>query len=116
MGVRAKVLEGHPLAEGLGDFPSSFPEIYRATVAAGEQSGHLDTVLERLADYTESREQLRSRTINALLYPVMLFLVCSGIVMLMLTTYYLRSSSSSTTPGCSAADDAHSHRLLELHA
>lgn len=85
MGVRAKVLEGHPLADGLGDFPSSFPEIYRATVAAGEQSGHLDTVLERLADYTESREQLRSRTINALLYPVMLFVVCSGIVMLMLT-------------------------------
>jgi general secretion pathway protein F len=85
MGVRAKVLEGHPLADGLGDFPSSFPEIYRATVAAGEQSGHLDTVLERLADYTEAREQLRSRTINALLYPVLLFVVCSGIVMLMLT-------------------------------
>jgi len=85
MGVRSKVMEGHPLASGLADYPSSFPEIFRATVAAGEQSGHLDTVLERLADYTESREQLRSRTINALLYPVLLFAVCGGIVMLLLT-------------------------------
>jgi general secretion pathway protein F len=85
MGARTKVMEGHPLAVGLSDYPSSFPEIYRATVAAGEQSGHLDTVLERLADYTESREQLRSRTINALLYPVLLFMVCGGIVMMLLT-------------------------------
>src|SRR5690606_15186389 len=61
------------------------PELYRATVAAGEQSGHLDTVLERLADYTESREQLRSRTVNAMLYPVLLFTVCVGIVFLLLT-------------------------------
>lgn len=85
MGVRAKVMEGHPIATGLADFPGSFPEIYRATVAAGEQSGHLDTVLERLADYTESREQLRSRTITALVYPALLFVVCAGIVMLLLT-------------------------------
>jgi general secretion pathway protein F len=85
LGVRAKVMEGHPLAEGLADFPSAFPEIYRATVAAGEQSGHLDTVLERLADYTETREQLRSRTLNAMLYPILLFAVCSGIVFLLLT-------------------------------
>src|SRR5580693_9621370 len=48
LGVRARVVEGHPLATGLGDFPRVFPEIYRATVAAGESSGHLDTVLERL--------------------------------------------------------------------
>jgi general secretion pathway protein F len=85
MGVRAKVMEGHALADGLGDFPAVFPELYRATVAAGEQSGHLDTVLERLADYTESREQLRSRTINAMLYPVLLFVVCVSIVALLLT-------------------------------
>jgi general secretion pathway protein F len=85
MGVRAKVMEGHALADGLSDFPAVFPELYRATVAAGEQSGHLDTVLERLADYTESREQLRSRTLSAMLYPVMLFIVCVSIVALLLT-------------------------------
>lgn len=84
LGVRSKVMQGHSLAEGLADFPRAFPEIYRATVAAGEQSGHLDTVLERLADYTESREQLRSRTLNAMLYPILLFVVCSGIVTLLL--------------------------------
>lgn len=85
LGVRSKVMEGHALAKGLADFPRAFPEIYVATVAAGEQSGHLDMVLERLAEYTEAREQLRSRTINAMLYPVLLFVVCGGIVMLLLT-------------------------------
>jgi general secretion pathway protein F len=85
MGVRAKVMEGHALADGLADFPAVFPELYRATVSAGEQSGHLDTVLERLADYTESREQLRSRTLTAMLYPVLLFIVCVSIVAMLLT-------------------------------
>jgi general secretion pathway protein F len=85
MGVRAKVMEGHSLADGLSDFPAVFPELYRATVSAGEQSGHLDTVLERLADYTESREQLRSRTLTAMLYPVLLFIVCVSIVAMLLT-------------------------------
>ena len=85
MGVRAKVMEGHALADGLADFPNVFPEIYRATVAAGEQSGHLDTVLQRLADYTENREQMRSRTVNAMLYPILLFAVCIGIEFMLLT-------------------------------
>jgi general secretion pathway protein F len=85
LGVRAKVMEGHALADGLADFPAVFPDLYRATVAAGEQSGHLDTVLERLADYTETREQLRNRTLGALLYPIVLFIICSLIVFMLLT-------------------------------
>src|SRR5690606_34247940 len=57
-----------------------FPEIYRATVSAGEQSGHLDAVLERLADYTESREQIRQKILSALLYPIVLTVLCFLIV------------------------------------
>ena len=86
LGVRSKVMEGHTLADGLSDFPGSFPEIYRATVAASEQSGHLDAVLERLADYTDNRQQLRSRTLSAMLYPVLLFTVCVAIVFFLLVS------------------------------
>ncbi len=53
-------------------FRQAFPDLYRATVAAGEQSGHLDAVLERLADYTESRQELRQKIQNAMIYPVVL--------------------------------------------
>jgi len=84
MGVRAKVMEGHTLADGLGDFPKAFPTLYRATVAAGEQSGHLDAVLERLADYTESRQELRQKVMNAMIYPIVLTVLALGIVSLML--------------------------------
>ncbi len=84
MGVRAKVMEGHTLADGLGDFPKAFPELYRATVLAGEQSGHLDAVLERLADYTESRQELRQKIMNAMIYPIVLTVLALSIVSLML--------------------------------
>jgi len=79
-GVRARVLEGRTLAEGLGAFPKVFPEIYRATVSAGEQSGHLDAVLERMADYTENRQVLQQKIRNAMIYPVLLTVICLGIV------------------------------------
>ncbi len=83
-GVRSRVVEGRTLAEGLAAFPGVFPEIYRATVSAGEQSGHLDAVLERLADYTENRQILQQRIRNAMVYPILLTVVCLGIVALLL--------------------------------
>jgi general secretion pathway protein F len=86
LGVRAKVMEGHALADGFKEFPHAFPELYRATVAAGEQSGHLDVVLERLADYTEARQELRQRVTNALVYPIALVIMAVSIISFMLAT------------------------------
>ena len=83
--IRSKVMEGHSLASALEDFSHIFSDLYRATVEAGEQSGHLDTVLERLADYTESRQQIASKMTQALVYPVMLTLVAIGVVVGLLT-------------------------------
>jgi general secretion pathway protein F len=84
LGVRAKVMEGHTLADGLAEYPRVFPEIYRATVSAGEQAGHLDEVLERLADYTENREVMRQKVLGALLYPIALTGMCFIIVSILL--------------------------------
>lgn len=84
LGVRAKVMEGHALADGLADFPQAFPELYRATVAAGEQSGHLDAVLDRLADFTESRQMLQQQVRNALIYPIALVVMSVLIISFML--------------------------------
>lgn len=84
MGVRSRVVEGHSLMRALGDFPEAFPELYRATVAAGEQSGYLDRVLVRLADYAEERQILSQRVTGALIYPVILVVVAIAIVGLLL--------------------------------
>ncbi|TDR38917.1 general secretion pathway protein F [Tahibacter aquaticus] len=78
--LRSRVMEGASLAGAFADYPESFPEIYRASVAAGEQSGRLGTVLERLADYAESRDALRQKLLAALAYPLLLTLVATAVV------------------------------------
>ena len=84
LAVRAKVNEGHSLESGLSEFPAAFPELYRATVAAGEKSGHLDEVLDRLADYAESRQEMQQRINMAMFYPAILttiaILVAGGLL------------------------------------
>ncbi len=108
LGVRAKVMEGHTLADGLAEFPQAFPELFRATIAAGEQSGHLDVVLERLADYTESRHELRQRITNAMIYPLALIVMAVLIIGFMLATVVPRivdvfANTSAELPGLTRA-------------
>ncbi len=85
VGVRSRVLEGHALAAAMADFPGVFPKLYRTTVGAGEQSGHLDVVLERLADYTEFVQQIRQKVMLAVLYPIILTVVAILVVGALLT-------------------------------
>lgn len=85
LAVRARVIEGYTLAQALSEFPQAFPELYRATVSAGEKSGHLDLVLNQLADYTESRYDLQKKIQGALIYPIILTVLAGAIVMGLLT-------------------------------
>ncbi|WP_100642471.1 type II secretion system inner membrane protein GspF [Alteromonas facilis] len=85
MAIRSKVVEGYTLADALSEFPSVFDNLYRSMVAAGEKSGHLDTVLNRLADYTERRNIVKNQITQALIYPVIMLIVAIGIVSLLLT-------------------------------
>ncbi len=108
LGVRAKVMEGHTLADALGEFPQAFPDLYRATIAAGEQSGHLDAVLERLADYTEARQELRQRITNAMIYPIALIVMAVSIIAFMLASVVPRivdvfENTSAELPGLTRA-------------
>ena len=85
LGVRAKVVEGNSLASALTGFPGAFPPLFRATVEAGEQAGKLDYVLERLADYVERRQAMRSKVLLATFYPAILTVVAISVVSLLLT-------------------------------
>lgn len=85
-GLRTRVREGESLTDALANFPRAFPPLYRATVAAGEQSRELPSVLEQLADYLEAQHAIAQRTLGALIYPVIL-IVASLLIVAGLLTY-----------------------------
>jgi general secretion pathway protein F len=83
--LKSEVNAGSPFARALGTAPREFDEVYRAVVAAGEQSGALGAVLERLADDLEAQQQLRGKLIGAMLYPAIVSLIAFVIVIFLVT-------------------------------
>lgn len=83
--VRSEVVAGHGIAAALGRFPRDFPEVYRALIAAGEQSGDLAVVMSRLADWVESRSALTQRVTMAFLYPGIVTAVALLVIVGLLT-------------------------------
>lgn len=84
MAVRGKVLEGYSLATALQE-AGNFPAIYIATIAAGERSGHLDLILNQLADYTENRFAMQKKIQGALVYPIILLVMAISVVVGLMT-------------------------------
>lgn len=83
--VHAGVLEGRRLAEAMAAEPRAFPPLYRAMVAAGESSGALQPILERLADGLEREQQVRGKVVTALVYPLVLAVVALGVIAALMT-------------------------------
>jgi general secretion pathway protein F len=84
--IRAEVNAGSTLGRALAQYPNEFPAIDRAVIGAGEQSGHLSTVLEQLANDLEDQQVLRSKLLSASLYPAIVSLVALAIVIFLLTS------------------------------
>ncbi len=95
--LKSEVNAGSPFARALGSAPREFDDVYRAVVAAGEQSGALGPVLERLADDLEERQTLRGKLIGASLYPIIVSLIAVVIVVFLVSYVVPQVASVFTT-------------------
>jgi len=86
LGVRGSVLEGYSVSDSMNKYPAIFDNLFCAMVAAGEKSGYLDKVLEKLADYAEQRQEMKRKMMQALIYPIVLTLVAISVVSILLTS------------------------------
>lgn len=84
-GVRSEVLAGRPLASSLRMYPKIFPPVYCSLINAGEQSGSLASVMNKLADYSDKTRELTNKIMMALLYPVIVTIVATMIIIALLT-------------------------------
>ncbi|MEP6740255.1 MAG: type II secretion system inner membrane protein GspF [Caldimonas sp.] len=106
--LRSEVNAGAPFARALAGAPREFDDVYRGVVAAGEQSGALGLVLERLADDLEARQELKGRLIGAALYPAIVSLI-AFVIVIFLVTYVVPqvatvfTSSKRALPGLTVA-------------
>jgi general secretion pathway protein F len=83
--IRTDVLGGSSLSKALARHPRQFPDIYRALIAAGEESGKLGSVLQSLADYIEERAKLQQKITLAFVYPTIVTFVALAVVIGLLT-------------------------------
>jgi len=97
--VKQKVNEGQGLAQALSAHPNVFTDLYVNMIRAGENSGTLEIVLERLAEYTESQVELRSKIRSALLYPVILTMVGFGVLAILVFWVLPKISTVFTATG-----------------
>jgi general secretion pathway protein F len=86
--VRESVNQGMALADALAHYPRVFSDLFVNMIGAGEQSGALEVVLQRLADFTENQTDLKNKVLYAMLYPVVI-LVIMGIVIMVMFTYVI---------------------------
>jgi general secretion pathway protein F len=106
--LKSEVNAGAPFARALASAPREFDDVYRAVVAAGEQSGALGAVLERLADDLEERQELKAKLLGAMLYPAIVSLI-AVVIVIFLVSYVVPqvaavfSSSKRALPGLTLA-------------
>ncbi len=84
--IRSKVVEGEHLAEAMGTYPNVFSPMYISMVRSGENSGKLDMIMQRLADYYETQEKLQSKLKSAMIYPIFMLIFSIGVVAFMMTS------------------------------
>lgn len=82
--IRDKVVEGHTLFDAFSQFPRTFDKLYCTLVMAGEKTGHLGDVLEKLAEYNEQRQKMKSKLTQAMVYPITLTVVAIAVISILL--------------------------------